>query len=103
MDRRKNTEYRQDTLDPSVGWSITLPWLYYPALAGSVFLEDSSIESQLMFKGGDLLSNRVSTLIFVVAVFSLRGEYLGLELLTNQLQVQRSHTLLKLSRAKLDE
>ena len=56
-----------------------------------------------MFKGGDLLSNRVSTLIFVVAVFSLRGEYLGLELLTNQLQVQRSHTLLKLSRAKLDE
>jgi hypothetical protein len=86
-DRRSDSEYRQDTMSPPVGWSETLPWLFYPSQSNRVFIESDDVHSKLLFKGGSLLDNKVSKLSFLLAAYSLSGEYLGLEMLTDQLQV----------------
>ena len=47
------------------------------------------MQSTLLAKGGSLDSNQVSQLTFVAAVYNLTGSFLGLQKVTDQLQVRR--------------
>jgi hypothetical protein len=78
---------------PPVGWAHTLPWLWYPVGTEVIFLSDKAPTSQLLFRGGSLEERQVSELLFVAAVYQLDGTYLGLQLITTQLQVRQSHQL----------
>ena len=71
-----------------VGWSESLPWLYYPPSSEQLFLDAGDVQSKLLFRGGSLERNEVSELTFVAAAYNLTGAYLGLELFVDQLQVR---------------
>jgi hypothetical protein len=87
-DLRSTTQYRQGNLTLDVGWSETMPWLFYPASSRELFLDEGGVHSKLLLKGGSLESNEVSELTFVAAKYNLTGAYMGLELFTDQLQVR---------------
>ena len=87
-EERAASGYHTATLPPDLNWPHTLPWLSYPPDAAQEFLERDDVASELLFRGGSLGEGRVSQLTFVAAVYALAGEFLGLEVITDQLQVR---------------
>jgi Meckelin (Transmembrane protein 67) len=64
-----------------------MPWLYYSSDPVSV-VTSTAVEMKMAFQSsGTGTSEPVSVLTFYLAVYSLNGTYLGLELLSNQLQL----------------
>jgi hypothetical protein len=80
--------YREDEMTPSVGWSKTMPWLYYPVGINQIALDSESVQSTMRFRGGSLTTNAVTKLTFVLATYSLEGDYLGMWPLSDELQVR---------------
>jgi hypothetical protein len=88
VEKRKSVEqYHQDTMTSSVGWAKTLPWLLYPSDSSPQFLDSDDVDTELLFRGGELSEGQASQLTFVAAVYSLNGEFRGLEIIIDQLQV----------------
>lgn len=84
---RNRDLYRPQEVLQAIGWTQSLPWLYYPSGISSIALEYDDIETELQFRGGSLQSSTVSKLTFVLATYTLSGTYLGLRPLELQLQV----------------
>lgn len=84
---RNRDLYRPEEVLQAIGWTQTLPWLYYPGGISTTALESDDIQTELQFRGGSLQSLTISKLTFVLATYTLSGTYLGLHPLELQLQV----------------
>lgn len=88
LSRIRNRDlYRPDEILEAIGWTKSLPWLYYPNGISTTALDSNGVNTELQFRGGSLQSRSVSKLMFVLATYTLSGTYLGLFPLELQTQV----------------
>jgi hypothetical protein len=79
VEERKATEYHSTQLNPGVGWSYTLPWLFYGASTGlsADYLTRTDLGAVVTFDAPGASTTETSELQFVLSVTTLRGEWLG--------------------------
>lgn len=104
VEQQATEQYRNSTVNPSMRWAKTLPWLFYPSGSSRLFLDSDDVDTELLFRGGALTNGQASKLTFVAAMYSLGGNYQGLEVITDQLQVLcvAPQTLLPMQPSKED-
>eukprot|EP00192_Tetraselmis_astigmatica_P007222 CAMPEP_0117648244 /NCGR_PEP_ID=MMETSP0804-20121206/289_1 /TAXON_ID=1074897 /ORGANISM="Tetraselmis astigmatica, Strain CCMP880" /LENGTH=734 /DNA_ID=CAMNT_0005453809 /DNA_START=315 /DNA_END=2519 /DNA_ORIENTATION=+ len=81
--------YHEDEL-LNVGWSYTLPWLFYPLGSATTYLRATNVNTRVKLSGaneGTASEPVVSTLTFKAARYALDGEFLGWRNFTHQLQL----------------
>ena len=86
--------YRPNEVTSSVAWAKSLPWLYYPEGINALALESEDVDTEMRFRGGSLESGAVSQLTFLLAAYTLSGDFLGLRPIGTVLQVCSDAALL---------
>lgn len=87
VDERKANEYHSSDgeLNPAVGWSETMPWLYYSTAVD--YLSRIDLGALVTFDDPGSSATEVSELQFVLSVTTLSGEWLGLRPVGKLLQL----------------
>jgi len=88
VESRQGRVYHADDLE-EVGWSFSLPWLYYPDDVES-FLRSNEVRTRLRLGGGNRgagSSQVVSQLSFRIARYALNGTFLGWQSFAKQFQL----------------
>ena len=75
VSERKANEYHSGEMSPAVGWSETMPWLYYTS--GTDYAGRTDLGTVVTFDAPGSSTTEVSELQFVLSVTTLSGEWLG--------------------------
>jgi len=67
------------------GWKLGLPWLYYQSTGREVIYNRNRIQAKLTLSTDKADSTRYAHIPFKLAKYSLEGEFLGWEDLSNQI------------------
>lgn len=69
-----------------------MPWLYYKRTAGEVLTQSQRLKFRVSFGYENPKIGILNTLTYVLAKFTLEGQFLGFETMTNQLQLCQTST-----------
>ncbi|KAK3256385.1 hypothetical protein CYMTET_34478, partial [Cymbomonas tetramitiformis] len=85
-DLRRDQEYHASEIEPAVGWSYTLPWLYYTG-GTLAYTEALDVETQVSFTEHEYAQAKVSHMVVVLSIYTLNGTWLGFHNLTREFQL----------------
>lgn len=77
----------QNTFYDSVGWKENLPWIYYDQSTDNVLYQSNRVKAKMTLSTSQVDSSRYAYLPFKLAKYSLDGEFLGWEDLTDQIWI----------------